>query len=161
MKSVLQVSEGKRGSGESGRKGGLMWRLNRGTGGAPIKSMDSPSGISFAAKKLQKMLFCRSRDTWDTREMFYSYRLLFMNRNHSLDYDPVASFGDCLPRFKSKRGKENTKGPKKKLVFCAEKETWMKVDSGRALNRLDIAESRLEERGMGRERGSSGRAETS
>lgn len=35
--------------------------------------------------------------------MVHSYRLLFMYRNHSLGYDPVASFGDCLPRFKSKR----------------------------------------------------------
>jgi len=34
-----------------------MWRLNRGTGGAPIKSMDDPLPVSFAAKKLQKMLF--------------------------------------------------------------------------------------------------------
>lgn len=75
-----------------------------------------------------------------------------MNRNHSLSYDPVASFDDCLPRFKSKRGKESAKGPWKKLELSAEKETWMKVDSGRALDRVDVAESRFEETGTERER---------
>lgn len=64
---------------------------------------------------------------------YYSYRLLFMNRNHSLGYDPVASFGDCRPRFKSKRGKENAKGLRKKpRRSCAEKRD---MDEGRQRSR--------------------------
>jgi len=54
-----------------------------------------------------------------------------MNRNHSLGYDPVASFGDCLSRFKSARGKENAKGSRKKLELCGKRD----VDEGRQRSR--------------------------
>lgn len=69
--------------------------------------------------------------------------------------------------------KRNAKGLRKNRS-CAEKGTWMREDSGRALDRVDIAESRLEETGTDRwerkrekkdrkriESESSGRAETS
>lgn len=56
-----------------------------------------------------------------------------MNRNHSLGYDPVASFDDCLPRFKSKRGKENAsaKSPRKKPELCGKRD----MDEGRQRSR--------------------------
>jgi len=78
--------------------------------------------------------------------MFYSYRLLSMNRktrSARLRPDPAASFGDCLLRFKSERGQGERDVPRKKLRNYAVREgIWMKVDSSRvALNRVDIAEA--------------------
>lgn len=86
----------------------------------------------FAVKKLQKTLFAAGaiHDIY-TWEMFYSYRLLFMNRNHLFGYDPVASFGDCLPRFKSKCGKENVNGLRRKPELCGKRN----VDEGRQRSR--------------------------
>lgn len=75
--------------------------------------------------------------------MFYSYRLLlYESKNRSFGSDPVASFGDCLLRFESKRGQENAgDAPRKKLRSHAVKGRDMKVDSSRALDRIDIPEA--------------------
>lgn len=79
-----------------------MWRSNRGTGGAPIKSMDGPRPFpspppppSFAAKKLQKT-FLPPRGG-ETKKRSIRIDCLSMNRKTVSALSATARSG-CLIR---------------------------------------------------------------